>query len=124
MATWDDVVGVGLELPDVVVDQSYGTPSLKVGKKSFARMWSEREHRRDGVDRAETEVLVVMCDVEEKVVLIDTHPALFETPHYEGYGAMLLRLADADMDLLADVSEDAWRQKAIKTAIRRLDAAD
>ena len=121
MATWDDVVRIGLELPDVAVDQSYGTPALKVRKKSFCRMWSEREHARDGVDAAETEVLVVMCDVDEKAALIASHDALFETPHYEGYGAMLVRLTNVDDELLADVLEDAWRQKAPSTLINQLD---
>lgn len=121
MASWDDVVRIGTQLPDVHVDQWFGTPALKVRKKSFARMWSEREHARDGVDLTDTEVLVVMCDVEEKDALIDTHDALLETPHYEGHGAMLVRLADVDDDLLADVLEDAWRQKATKTQIKELD---
>jgi len=122
MATWDDVVRIGTQLPDVHVDQSYGTPALKVRKKSFARMWSEREHGREGVDPAETEVLVVMCDADEKAALIDTHAALFQTPHYEGYGAMLVRLADVDDELLADVLDDAWRHKAPRGLIRQLDA--
>ena len=122
MATWDDVVSIGLELPDVGVDQWFGTPALKVRKKSFCRMWSDREHSRDGVDRADTEVLVVMCDVDEKPALIATHAALFETPHYEGYGAMLVRLDDASNELISDVLEDAWRQKAPVTLIKRLDA--
>lgn len=122
MVTWDDVVRIGLGLPEVSVDQWFGTPALKVRKKSFARMWSEREHVRDGVDPAETEVLVVMCDLEEKHALIDTHAALFQTPHYEGYGAMLVRLADVDEELLADVLDDAWRQKATTTMIKQLDS--
>ena len=79
MATWDDVVRIGLELPDVAVDQWFGTPALRVRKKSFCRMWSEREYTRDGIDPADHAVLVVMCDVEEKPALIDTHDALFET---------------------------------------------
>ena len=57
---------IGLELPDVAVDQWFGTPALKVRKKSFCRMWGEREYIRHGVDPATHEVLVVMCDVEEK----------------------------------------------------------
>jgi len=122
MITWDDVVRIGSDLPDVAVDMWYGTPALKVRKKSFCRMWSDREHLRDGVDRADTEVLVVMCDVDEKDALMRSHAALFETPHYEGHGAMLVRLADVNSDLLADVLEDAWRQKAPVTLVKQLDA--
>ena len=43
MATFDDVLRLGLELPEVVESTSYGTPALKVRKKGFCRMWSERE---------------------------------------------------------------------------------
>lgn len=73
MATWDTVVRIGLDLPDVAVDQWFGTP------------------------------------------------ALFETSHYEGYGAMLVRLDDATDELITDILEDAWRQKAPATLIKRLD---
>ncbi|MEP1123369.1 MAG: MmcQ/YjbR family DNA-binding protein [Ilumatobacter sp.] len=123
MATWDDVTRIGLDLPEVVVDQSYGTPALKVRRKSFCRMWGDREYARDGVDPTDTEVVVVMCDADEKPLLIDAHRALFETPHYSGYGALLVRLADVDESLLTDLLEDAWRQKAPKTLVDRLDAS-
>ena len=49
---------------------------------------------------------------------------LFSTPHYEGYGAMLIRLADVSDDDLADYLEDSYRLKAPKTLIRRLDEED
>jgi hypothetical protein len=121
MTAWGDVVRIGLDLPDVAVDIWYGTPALKVRKAAFCRLWSDREHTRDGIDRSDTEVLVVMCDLDEKPALIDAHAALFETPHYAGYGAMLVRLADANDDLLAAILEDAWRQKAPVTLIKQLD---
>ncbi len=123
MATWDDVTRIALDLPEVSIDPWYGSPALKVRSKGFARMWTDREYTRDGVDRAETEVLVVMCDLTEKDALISTHDALFETPHYTGYGAMLVRMAGIDHDLLADLLEDAWRQKAPKTLITQLEGS-
>lgn len=61
----------------------------------------------------DTEVLVVFCDLEEKPALIESSGGvLFTTPHYDGYGAMLVRLADVDLDDLADVLEDSYRLKA------------
>lgn len=120
MATFDDVVRLGLTLPEVAVSTSYGTPALKVRTKSFCRMWSEREHDRDRVH--DTEVLVVFCDVDEKRALLDEYPqTLFTTPHYEGYGAMLIRLVDVDRDDLADWLEESYRLKAPATLVRRLD---
>ena len=93
MATFEDVRRLAAELPEVTETTSYGTPAMAVRKKSFCRLWGEREHRRDGVD--DSEVLVVFCDADEKGALIDASGGvLFSTPHYEGYGAMLIRLAD------------------------------
>jgi hypothetical protein len=120
MATFQDVKRAAAELPEVAESTSYGTASLKVRGKSFCRMWGEREHRRDRVD--DTEVLVVYCDADEKDALIESAGGvLFSTPHYEGYGAMLIRLADVQPDDLADYLEDSYRQKAPKTLLKRLD---
>jgi hypothetical protein len=120
MATFDDVRRVGLELPEVTESTWYGTPGLKVRSKGFCRTWSEREHDRDGV--SDTEVLVVMCDVDEKPHLIEAgEGVLFSTPHYDGHGAMLIRLVDVDLGDLADYLEDSYRLKAPKTLIRKLD---
>ena len=122
-ATFDDVVRLGAALPEVTVGTWYGTPGLLVRGKGFCRMWSEREYGRDGVD--DMEVLVVMCDVDEKPALIEAAGGvLFSTPHYDGYGAMLVRLADVELDDLGDHLEDAYRVRAPRTLVRRLDGTD
>ena len=119
MATFDDVRRLGMELPEVVESTSYGTPALKVRKKGFCRMWGEREHRRDQV--FDTEVLVLFCDLEVKAVLLENHPdALFTVPHYDGYGSVLVRLADVDLDDLAEWLEESYRTKAPDTLVRQL----
>lgn len=83
-------------------------------------MWSEREHNRDDVH--DTEVLVVFCDVDEKPALLSSFSdVLFSTPHYEGYGAMLVRLGRATEPELVDWLEDAYRLKAPATLRRQLD---
>ena len=46
---------------------------------------------------------------------------LFSTPHYDGYGALLIRLDDVGADDLVDLLEDSYRLKAPKTLVRRLD---
>ena len=122
MADFGDVTRIGLELPEVTVATSSGTPALQVRTKSFCRMWGEREHARDDVH--DTEVLVVFCDVDEKEALLTTFPdVLFSTPHYDGYGAMLVRLADATEPDLADWLEDAYRLEAPTTLRRQLGPA-
>ncbi len=36
--TWNDLVALGLELPEVELGTWYGTPALKVRKKGFVRL--------------------------------------------------------------------------------------
>lgn len=103
MATETGIARVGrlaAQLPAVEVSTWYGTPALKVAGKGFARL------REPGV-------LVVMCPIELKEMLIEAEPDLyFETPHYQGRPAMLVRLAAIDDGRLSDRIECAWRQKA------------
>ena len=86
-------------------------------------MWSDREYKRDGIDKtADTEVLVVMCDVDEKQALIDAADGvLFSTPHYEGHGGMLIRLADVNESSLQDYLLDSWYTKATPKLIAELE---
>jgi hypothetical protein len=123
MATFDDCVRLTAHLPEVEQSTSYGTPALTVRGKSFCRLWGDREHDRDGVDPDETEVLVVFCDLDEKDALIESSGGtVFSTPHYDGYPAMVIRLADVDLDDLVGYLEDSYRIKAPKRLLKLLDA--
>ena len=122
MASFEDVRRLGMRLPEVTDGTFYGTAALKVRGKGFCRMWSEREHNRDGV--SDTDVLVVFCEPEAKEALLENHPdVLFSTPHYEGYGAMLVRLAEVNLDDLAEWLEDSYRRRAPAVLLRKLDTA-
>jgi len=121
MITYDDVVAMTAEWPGVTADKWYGTPGLKVGGKGFARMWGEREHKRDDVH--DTEVLVVLGDAEEKPALIESFGGvLFSTPHYEGHGGMLVRLAEANAEDLVGLLEESYRLKATKKLLAEFDS--
>jgi hypothetical protein len=94
-------------LPGIVATTSYGTPSLKVAGKFLARMKDD-------------DTLVVRCPLEEKSFLMQADPAIFfETDHYTGYPAVLMRLYAADDATIAGRLEVAWRMQAPK----RLQAA-
>ena len=64
--------------------------------------------------RTEAEgALVLMCSHEEKAALLATgDPAFFTTPHYDGYGAILVDLERVEMRQLAELVEESWRVKA------------
>ena len=98
------------DLPEVEVSTWYGTPSLRVRGKSFLRV-------------KEPGVLVVMCPLGLKEALMEAEPdAFYETPHYSGYAAMLVRLDSVDDERLRDRIECAWMQKAPKTLVKEREA--
>lgn len=102
MATWDDVVAIATALPEVAAATWYRTPSLKVRGKGFARLRTEAEGG-----------LVLMCDLAEKEALLASNdPAFFTTPHYDGYGVILIDLDRVERDQLSEMIEEAWWQKA------------
>jgi hypothetical protein len=102
MPTWADVVAIALELPQVEESTWFRAPSLKVAGKGFARLRDEAEGG-----------LVLMCDLDEKeAYLASGDPAFFTTPHYDGYGAILVDLGKIDRQQLAEMVEESWRQKA------------
>lgn len=92
-------------LPGVETSTWYGTPALKVRRTpanivGFARV-------------KEAGVLVVLCPLDLKEALMEAEPsAYFETDHYRGWAAMLVRMDAADDEALAARLECAWREKA------------
>ena len=97
-------------LPEVEVSTWYGTPALKVCGKGFVR-W-----KAPGV-------LVVLCPLELKEALIEAEPDFYyETPHYQGWPAMLVRLDEIDDARLQYRLECAWREKAPKKLVASWDA--
>ena len=98
---WDDVVALALELPAVEVGSAYGTPALRVRGKFMGRL------REDG------ETLAIRCDPEERPLLIGAHPGvLFVTPHYEAWPMVLVALPQAGKELVRELVEDAWAERA------------
>ncbi len=84
---------------------SYGTPSLKLGKKFLGRLKDET-------------TLVIRCPLEEKEMLMSAEPNLyFETDHYVGWDAMLVRLDAIDDTQLSARLERAWAMQAGKRAV-------
>lgn len=112
MPTWDDVVAIGTALPDVEESTWFRTPSLKVAGKGFARLRTEAEGG-----------LVLMCDLAEKEALLASgDPTYYTTPHYDGYGAILIDLERVEKDQLAELIEESWRRKAPAKLVKTFDA--
>jgi hypothetical protein len=102
MPTWRDAIAMAKKLPKVEVSTWYRTPGLKVAGKGFARLRTEAEGG-----------LVLMCSLEEKERLLESgEPAYYTTPHYDGYGAIIVDLKTISRDALRELIVQAWRIKA------------
>lgn len=87
-------------LPGISEGTSYGTPALKVGKKLLCRI-------------KDADTLVVMVPLEEKELLMEVAPQFyFETEHYRGWPAMLVRIHDLPVEDLAMRLDRAWWMQA------------
>ena len=99
------------KLPEVEEGLSYGMPSFKVAGKFFGRV------REPGV-------LVLMCALEEKEFLMQTNPAVyFETDHYKGWPAVLVRLPKISDEELMHRVLIAWRRQAPKKLLAAFEGA-
>ncbi|MDX3928767.1 MAG: MmcQ/YjbR family DNA-binding protein [Shinella sp.] len=87
-------------LPGVETGTSYGRPALKVAGRTFAAVKAE-------------DILVLMAALDEKERLMEMAPDIyFETDHYKGWPALLIRAgAIGDEELQLRLAE-AWRAKA------------
>jgi len=101
--TWEDVREWALrELAETEVSTWYRTPALKVAGKGYARLRSEAEGG-----------LVLFVGLDEKAALLASgDPAFFTTPHYDGYGTILVHLDQVDPQQLRELLTESWRSKA------------
>ena len=98
MVDWETVREIALTLPEAE-DASGERPAFRVRGKLFA--WQSR--KRDG------SALAVRVDRDEKPFILDSNPDVyFETPHYRGYPAVLIRLENVDRAEVEERIEDAW----------------
>jgi hypothetical protein len=109
--SWDEVVTFALTLPETELGTSYGRPAVKVRGKAF--VYPGREAGS----------FAVSSPLEEKAFLIETDPATFwETPHYRGWPAVLVRFGSKDRPRIELVIRRAWWDRASK-AQRALQSA-
>jgi hypothetical protein len=97
-------------LPGIEAGFSYGTPALKVGKQSFCRV-------------KDPDTVVLMIDLEEKEMLMAAAPDVyFETDHYKGWPAFLVRVHNISLEELAHRLQRAWLRAAPKKLVKDWEA--
>ena len=124
MADQRDVRRIALALPEAEQHSEGFSFSVKnKGKaKGFAWVWQERVHPKQARVPNPDVLAVRVADVAEKEELIASDPDVFFTePHYNGYPAVLVRLAAVDNDELRELLTDAWRCMAPKALVEEFD---
>jgi hypothetical protein len=120
--SWDDLAAWALRLPETTTSPSYGGgPALRVNRTLFARLRVEMAGDTDALTgRPYGEVLMVgVGDLGEKDALLAADPeAYFTVPHYDGYPAVLVRLARADETEVRELLVESWLRNAPKRAWR------
>jgi hypothetical protein len=126
MSTQADVRRIALALPGVCEDKGRFAFSVEnKGKpKGIAWVWLERvEPKGPRVPNAEV-LAVRVRDQAEKAALLAGDPDLFFTePHYNGFPAVLVRLAVATKAQLRELLEEAWRCQAPRSLVKEREAA-
>jgi len=122
MATWDDVATVVGELQ---LTEERSPHEWRVGKKLIA--WERPLRKSDydaltavGVEPPQGDILGVrVADEGVKFALIADEPELyFTTPHFDGYPAVLVKLAALDERGLRELIVEAWLTQAPKRLVQ------
>ena len=122
MATWDDVASVVGELQ---LTEERSPHEWRVGKKLIA--WERPLRKSDydaltavGVEPPQGDILGVrVADERVKFALIADEPELyFTTPHFDGYPAVLVKLAALDERGLRELIVEAWLTQAPKRLVQ------
>ncbi|HEV7650253.1 MAG TPA: MmcQ/YjbR family DNA-binding protein [Actinophytocola sp.] len=116
MADQAAVRRIALTLPEV--EEAAEHFAFSVRGKGFAWVWLERPApRKPRVPQPEV-LAVRVASEEEKQALVAADGAKFFTePHYNGFPAVLVRLAAVGEEELAELLTDAWRCRAPKRLV-------
>lgn len=122
VATWGEVARIVGEL---ALTSEPSPHDWRVGKKLLA--WerplrpSEREAlERNGPQPPQGDILGVrVSDEGVKFALIDDEPGVyFTTPHFDGYPAVLVNLAEISVRDLEDLITEAWLTQAPRKLVQ------
>ncbi len=120
MADQGDVRRIALSLPETREEEGHFAFSVRNrGKqKGIAWVWLERvEPKKPRVPRPDVIAVRVANQSEKAMLLASDEEKFFTEPHYNGYPAVLVRLAAIDSDELAELIIDAWRCQAPRALV-------
>jgi hypothetical protein len=121
VASGDDVRRLMAQLPEAVE----GPVELRfaVRGKPLTWAWQERTGSRGRVPNPDVLAIRVSGEARKEDLLALDAGIFFTEPHYDGYPAILVRLAAVDVELLDGLLRDAWRIQAPKALVRTFEGS-
>jgi hypothetical protein len=124
MATRADVRRIALALPGVeeANDRFAFSVQSKGKAKGIAWVWLERvDPKKARVPQPKVLAIRVASLSEKDMILASDSKKFFTEPHYNGYPAVLVRLAEVTVADLRMLIGDAWRSQAPRELVRQLE---
>jgi hypothetical protein len=127
MPDWEDVRRIVADLPDVTESTTRGHLFWRVRDKGFVweRPLGIKDRQELGADVPDGPILGARTEsLHAKDALIASAPELYFTiSHFDGYAAVLVRLALIPVDELRELIIEAWLAKAPPKLAREYAAA-
>jgi hypothetical protein len=116
VATWEDVARIVGELPETA-EPSPRTWRVRKKLIVWERPLRKADYEALGDDAPDGDILGARVpDEGVKFALIADDPEVyFTTPHFDGYPAVLVRLAEIGVPELEELITEAWLAQAPKT---------
>ena len=122
MADQEDVRRIALALPDTSEGEDHFAFSVrnKGKQKGFVWAWNERvEPKNPKIPRADVVAIRVAGPLDKEALLALDPEKFFTEPHYNGYAAVLVRLANVTVKELAVILEQAHAAVSARDTARR-----
>jgi hypothetical protein len=108
--SWDEAVAFALSLPDTELSTSYGKPAVKIVSNGRAFLYTGHEDETS---------FGIGIDLDTVEMLKETDPDTFwQTPHYEGWPAVLIRFDSADPERVRAMIERSRDWMAAKPKVK------
>lgn len=115
MATLEDLAAIALSLPGVAQRGNAFEVEVKGKLKGLCWVWLERiEPKKARVPNPKFWAIATPS-LSAREAWEQTEPELFiHDPHYDGYPAVIVELAQVPLNTLRDLVVDAWKCRAPK----------
>lgn len=123
MADFEDVRRIALSLPNTSGEDGFAVQN-KGKTKGFAWVWQERVHPKKARVPNPNFIAIRTADLEDKEMLLASDTDKFFTePHYNNFPAILVRLANIEVEELEELITEGWRCRAPKELVDKFESA-